>query len=97
MEIGETLEQAVIREVKEETNLGVNGVEFLMFQEFIHGDEFYKPKHFIFFDFRCRTNSTEVVLNDEGTEYVWVTVEQALEMPIASATKSILLRNSTLK
>jgi len=34
IELGETLKDALIREVKEETNLDIYDIEFLLFQEF---------------------------------------------------------------
>jgi len=90
VEIGETLEQAVRREVKEETNLDVEEVQFVKFQEFILGKEFHKPMHFLFFDFRCTTKGGNVVLNDEGTNFLWITVEEALHLPLASSTRSLI-------
>ncbi len=71
VELGERLEDAVRREVKEETNLNVYDVEFVCFQEFVYGGGFWEKRHFIFFDFACKTDSTEVALNEEAEEYTW--------------------------
>ena len=49
IEVGETMEEAVKREVKEEVGLDVEVVEFLLMQEAIFAEEFWKKKHFIFF------------------------------------------------
>jgi len=87
IELGERMEDALRREVKEETNLDVHDIRFLCFQEFLCDDDFWKPRHFIFFDFACRTNSTDVRLNDEAQEYVWVSLEEALELPIEPYTE----------
>jgi nucleoside triphosphatase len=73
-------EDALKREVKEETGLDVFDVKFICFQEFIFDDCFWKKKHFIFFNFACRTNSTDVKLNQEAQEYKWVTLDEALRM-----------------
>jgi nucleoside triphosphatase len=78
IELGETMEQALRREVAEETGLAIRDVELLLHQEFIYDASFFKPGHYIFFDFCCRTDSTEVVLNDEAESYVWLTPEEAL-------------------
>jgi len=81
-ELGETMEQALIREVKEETGLDIHNIEFLAFQEFIFDPAFWKKKHFIFFDFACKTDSDKVTLDREGQEYVWVAPKEALKLPV---------------
>ena len=48
IELGETAADAVKREVKEETGLDVDDVKFIMHQEFIFDEVFWKKKHFIF-------------------------------------------------
>lgn len=82
VELGETMEQALRREIREETGLEIRDIEFICFQEFIHDDRFWRRRHFIFFDYTCRTDSTEVVLNDEAQEYVWVDLDRAKELPV---------------
>ncbi len=82
IEVGEKMTDALIREAKEETGLDVYDVEFIFFQEFIQDESFWKNMHFIFFDFACKTDSTDVVLNDEAQSYVWVDMEEALTMNI---------------
>ena len=86
IEVGEKMTDALIREAKEETGLDVYDLEFIFFQEFIQDESFWKNMHFIFFDFACKTDSTDVVLNDEAQFYVWVTMEEALTMNIDTYT-----------
>ena len=87
VELGERLEDAVVRETKEETGLDVYDLEFIVFQEFVYDPAFWKPRHFIFFDYVCRTRSTDVQLNDESEEYAWVPLEQALHLPMDAYTR----------
>ena len=91
IELGETIEEAVTREVHEETNLEVFDIEFLCFQEFIYDHNFWKKRHYIFFDFVCKTNSYHVNLNHEAQEYSWVPPNEALEFPIDPYTKKVIM------
>ena len=88
VELGERLEEAAIREAKEETGLDIYDLKFINFQQFIHDPAFWKHRHFIFFDFLCRTDSLEVKLNDEAQEHVWVKLDAVLHLPLDSYTRT---------
>lgn len=90
VELGESLEEAVIREAKEETGLDVVNPEFLCYQQFIYGESFWKERHFIFFDFLCRTESDQVMLNHEAEAYLWVNPEEALSYAVSPFLKKAL-------
>ena len=90
VELGERLEDAAVREAKEETGLDVYDLEFILFQEFIHDPSFWKPRHFIFFDYTCKTRSTDVQLNDEAEEYVWVRLDAAVQLPLDAYTRKAI-------
>jgi nucleoside triphosphatase len=87
VELGERLEDAVVRETKEETGLDIYDLEFIVFQEFVYDPSFWKPRHFIFFDYACKTRSTDVKLNDEAEEHVWVPLEEAIRLPVDNYTR----------
>lgn len=87
IELGESMEQALKREIKEETNLDIHDIDFLGFQEFIFDTNFWKKRHFIFFDFVCRTDSTNVKLDDEAQEFLWASVQDALKLPLEPYTE----------
>lgn len=86
IELGERMEDALRREIREETGLEIYGIAFLGFQEFIHDDAFWKKRHFIFFDYVCRTDGGDVTLNDEAQSYVWVSLDEALSLPVEPYT-----------
>jgi len=87
IELGEKMEDALKREIKEETSLDIYDLEFICFQEFIFDNIFYKKRHLIFFDYSCKTNSLEVKLNREAQEYSWFSIEEALKSDLEPYTK----------
>jgi len=86
----ERSEEALRREVLEETGLPLGEVHFVMVQDCIHSLEFYKPAHFLLLNYFARTPSDVVVLNDEADEYRWVTPEEALQLPLNRPTTVLL-------
>lgn len=78
IELGETIEEALRREIKEETGLDIYDIKFVCVQEFIFDNAFWKKKHFIFLDHACKTDSTDVTLNEEAEDYKWFDIDEAL-------------------
>lgn len=90
IELGEKTTDALIREIKEETDLDIFDIEFICFQEFIYDETFWKKRHFIFFDFSCKTGSDKVKLNSEAEEFAWVTLEELDKYDIELYTKKTI-------
>lgn len=88
---GEGCLDALRREIREETGLKVEEIEFVLVQDCIHSKEFYRDTHFVLLNYTCRCASEPVVrLNHEASEFRWATVEQALELPINQPTRTLL-------
>ena len=90
VELGESLQEALKREIGEETGLELVRGEFLCYQEFIYDDSFWEKRHFLFFDFVCRVKQGEVRLNDEAQEYAWVNLDRIDSYPIDKYVKHSL-------
>ncbi len=91
IEVGETMKEAVAREVKEEVGFDVEVAEMLLMQEAIFAVEFWKRKHFIFFDFLCKSKDQQVKLDGrELQEYVWKYPGAAFRLNLDSFTKKTL-------
>ena len=90
VELGERLEETAIREAKEETGLDIYDLDFLLFQEFVYDPAFWKQRHFIFFDFAAKTDRTDVVLNDEAQDYLWIEPDDALGLNLDAYTRKAI-------
>ena len=92
VELGERLVDALRREIFEETGLELIESKFICFQEFIYDASFYEKRHFVFFDFACQVKTSEVRLNNEAQEFVWVDVKDVYTYPIDSYLRYALDR-----
>jgi 8-oxo-dGTP diphosphatase len=72
VELGETLQQAVIREVREETALDIEPVELVGFRQAIARDAAGRiERHFVILPFAARYVAGEISLNEELSEADW--------------------------
>ena len=91
IKFGEPSVRALEREIKEETNLDVGDIVFVMAQDCIQSKEFYRRAHFVLLNYTCRARGPlEVRLNEEAQEFRWVTTAQALELPLNQPTRTLL-------
>ncbi|HXT09941.1 MAG TPA: NUDIX domain-containing protein [Candidatus Angelobacter sp.] len=89
---GETSENALRREIREETALEIGDIQFVLVQDCIHSKEFYRDAHFILLNYTCHcVGEPQVRLNDEAREFRWVSAEDALGMEINQPTRTLLL------
>jgi ADP-ribose pyrophosphatase YjhB (NUDIX family)/phosphoglycolate phosphatase-like HAD superfamily hydrolase len=91
IKFGEPSHDALTREIKEETNLDVIDISFVLVQDCVHSKQFYRDAHFVLLNYTCRVhNPGSVKLNEEAQEFRWMTPAQALEMPLNQPTRVLL-------
>ena len=87
---GESLEEALLREFREEVALDLQQVRFALLQEAILDSQFHVPAHFVLVNYYAFSASTQVVPNEEIVEWVWVPPEQALSFPLNNFTEKLV-------
>ena len=87
---GESSLDALTREVREETNLQISDIEFVLNQDCIASPEFMHPEHFILLNYVACATGTDVRLNDEAEEFMWLTPTEALKLPLNTPTRVLL-------
>lgn len=92
VEYGEKLGDALVREIKEETTLDVHSFKIVGIKEYFDDTSFYQGRHFLFFDYLCRTDRTDVVLNDEAQSYVWLKYEDINHDELGGDLSNLLKR-----
>jgi ADP-ribose pyrophosphatase YjhB (NUDIX family) len=91
IKFGEPCIEALRREIKEETNLGIDDIELVLVQDCIHSRQFYREAHFVLLNYTCRAeNPSEVKLNEEAREFRWLTMADALALPLNDPTRVLL-------
>lgn len=87
---GESSEDALRREILEETSLELEDIRFALTQDSIDSPEFERPEHFILLNYLARAKGNSVTLNDEAEEFRWLAPQQALELDLNQPTRHLL-------
>ena len=89
---GETCEQALIREIAEETHLGLQDIRFIMVQDCIEPPEFQRSAHFLLLNYfaRCADADPQVSLNEEAQAFTWLPLAEALKLDLNIPTRVLI-------
>jgi ADP-ribose pyrophosphatase YjhB (NUDIX family) len=91
VELGETLEEAVVREVREETGLELTGLVFLDVVETITSDPDQRIRyHYLLADFRGTATTAQLLLDDEALEAAWFLPGEIESLPLWDETRRII-------
>jgi nucleoside triphosphatase len=93
IELGERAEDAIKREVKEETGLNVDSVRLLLVQQAIYPKDYHKHQHFVFMDYVCLTGDSDVKLDGrELQSCLWIRPEEALKLDMEEYTRNFVVK-----
>ncbi|HVA95807.1 MAG TPA: NUDIX hydrolase [Candidatus Dormibacteraeota bacterium] len=100
LEVGETLEQGVVRELTEETGLEVNVIELIEVFEGIFpappnpdgspGNPARPQYHFVILDYLCEIRSGTTGARSDALELAWAREEELVKFDLTVATRRIL-------
>lgn len=90
VEFGESLAQALIREVAEETGLSIEIVAIAGWREILPDVAADQSGHFVILPFAARWRSGDVVLNDELDDARWLTPDQIGELDTTDGLQDIV-------
>jgi ADP-ribose pyrophosphatase len=91
VELGETLQQAAEREIKEETGLTIQASDIVYTFEVIETDDAGRPRfHYVIVDLTAEYVEGELSPSDDASEARWVSSQELESLPLSQATKEVL-------
>ncbi len=95
VELGESVEQAVVREVMEETGLEVKDPRFIDIVENITTDERGKVRfHFIIIDYLVKLKGGQLRVASDAEELEWVRLDRVEEYDLTKTFRTFYQKNS---
>jgi 8-oxo-dGTP diphosphatase len=93
VEVGETLEQAVRREVREETNLEIEPEAiFEVFERIMRDAGGRAEYHYVLVDYVCRVVGGELQSGDDASQAEWMTFGQLQSLKLTEGTLGVIER-----
>jgi mutator protein MutT len=93
VEVGETLGDAIVREVREETGIAVEVGPIVDVLDRLHRDEGGAVRfHYVLVDFLCRPAGGALVRGSDADEAAWVPQAQLGSFRVAATTAAVIER-----
>ena len=86
----ETCDEAIVREIREETCLEVKGLRRVAWDEDVEPDKHGTPTRYVFLDYECAYADGEPKADDDLHTLEWVPVEKLGEYDLNCPTKRLL-------
>jgi len=93
LELGESLADAVRREIKEETGLDIAVGPVIETFDRVHRDDAGRIRyHFVIIDFVCWPDGGQAVAGSDAEDVAWVSASEIDEYRVNSHAKDVILR-----
>ena len=91
VELGETLEEAVVREMEEETSLRVEPLEVLAVFDRIDREGERVLYHYVIVDYLCRSRPGEAVAASDALEVAWASAGELGQYDLPAKAMEVVL------
>jgi 8-oxo-dGTP diphosphatase len=93
VETGELLEDALRREVREETGLEVGGLYLIEIFERIMPDEAGNTEyHYVLMDYLCKSTGGDLCAADDASGVAWLTESELEALQITEGTPAVIAK-----
>ena len=82
----ETLEEALIREIREEANIEITDIKKISFAEDYEPDKKGEMTHYLFIDYLVKYKSGTAKANDDVAEIKWIDKSDIKNIPLSRPT-----------
>jgi 8-oxo-dGTP diphosphatase len=91
VETGETTQEAVVREVLEETGLQIAPVKLVeVFERILRDEEGQVEYHFVLIDYLCRVTSGDAHAASDVTDVRWAKLDELASLAVAPETCAVI-------